>query len=523
MNGAQALIRTLVGAGIDVCFANPGTSEMHFVAALDAVPEMRGVLALFEGTATGAADGYGRMSARPAAALLHLGPGLGNGLANLHNARRARTPLVAIVGDHATYHKRFDAPLESDIASVAGTVSGWVRNTERAPDAGPDAAAAAAAAADPPGQVATLILPADASWSDGGQPAPPVSPPAPAEVPGELIQTAAAALRSGEPCVLLMGGTATRAAGLVAASRIAVATGARLRCETFPARLERGAGLPSIDRLAYLAEAASAQLDGARHLILAGARSPVSFFAYPGRRGDLVPGGCQVHPLGSAGEDVTGALASLADLVAAGTEPARQPGERPGLPAGDLTGESLARAVGALLPAGAIVTDEANTAGLWLPAATAGAPPHDWLTLTGGAIGQGLPLATGAAVACPERPVLCLEADGSAMYTISALWTHAREGLDVTTVIFSNRSYDILNMELQRVGADAAGPKARELLDLSRPDLDFVALATGMGVPASRATNAEEFAKQLGQAIAEPGPHLVEAVLPAVFGQQRGL
>ena len=309
MNGAQALIRTLVGARVDVCFANPGTSEMHFVAALDAVPEMRGVLALFEGTATGAADGYGRMAARPAAALLHLGPGLGNGLANLHNARRARTPLVAIVGDHATYHKRYDAPLESDIDSVAGTVSGWVRRSERAADAGRDGAAAVAAAAGPPGQVATLILPADTSWSDGGQPAPPVTPSAPAEVPGDLIQTAAAALRSGEPSVLLIGGTATRQAGLVAASRIAAATGARLRCETFPARLERGAGLPSVDRLAYLAEAATAQLDGARHLILAGARWPMSFFAYPGRPSDLVPEGCQVHQLGSAGDDVAGALA----------------------------------------------------------------------------------------------------------------------------------------------------------------------------------------------------------------------
>ncbi len=517
MNGAQALIRTLVGAGVDVCFANPGTSEMHFVAALDAVPQMRGVLALFEGTATGAADGYGRMAGRPAAALLHLGPGLGNGLANLHNARRARTPLVAVVGDHATYHKRYDAPLESDIDSVAGAVSGWVRRTERAADAGADAAAAVAAAAGPPGQVAVLILPADASWSDGAQPAPAVTAVAAAEVPGDLIQTAAAALRSAEPCVLLIGGAAARADGLAAGSRIAAATGARLICETFPARLERGEGLPQIDRLGYLAEAATAQLAGARHLILAGARSPVSFFAYPGRPSDLVPESCQVHPLGSAGDDVAGALAELADLVAAGVAPARQPAARPALPTGHLTGESLALVVGALLPAGAIVADEANTAGLWLPAATAGAPPHDWLTLTGGAIGQGLPLATGAAVACPDRPVLCLEADGSAMYTISALWTHAREGLDVTTVIFSNKAYDILNMELHRVGADAAGPRARDLLDLSRPDLDFVALATGMGVPASRAATAEEFAKQLGQAVAEPGPHLVEAVLPSMF------
>ncbi len=517
MNGAQALIRTLLSSGVDVCFANPGTSEMHFVAALDAVPEMRALLALFEGTATGAADGYGRMADRPAAALLHLGPGLGNGLANLHNARRARTPLVAIVGDHAAYHSRYDAPLESDIEVVAGSVSGWVRRSVSAAEAGADAAGAVAAAAGPPGQVATLILPADVSWSEGAQPAPPAARGASVSVPEDLVAAAAAALRSGEPCVLLAGAAATREAGLAAASRIAVATGARLLCETFPARLERGAGVPGAPRLAYLAEAASAQLEGARHLILAGARSPVSFFAYPGKPSDLVPAGCQVHPLGSPAEDVVAALADLADRVAPGVAPARSAAERPALPSGDLTGESLAHAVGALLPDGAIVADEANTAGLWLPAATAGAPRHDWLTLTGGAIGQGLPVATGAAVACPGRPVLCLEADGSAMYTISALWTQARARLDVTTVILSNRCYDILNMELQRVGAQAAGPRARDLLDLSRPDLDFVALATGLGVPASRATTAEDFAKQLGQALAEPGPHLVEAVLPPLF------
>ena len=522
MNGAQALIRTLAGCGVDVCFANPGTSEMHFVAALDAVPEMRGVLALFEGTATGAADGYGRMTGRPATALLHLGPGLGNGLANLHNARRARTPLVAIVGDHATYHKRYDAPLESDIDAVAGSVSGWVRRSERVTDVAADAAAAAAAAAGPPGQVATLILPADVSWSEGAQPAQPLAAAVPAKVPDDLVAAAAAALRSGEPCVLLIGAAATRAPGLLAASRIAAASGARLLCETFPARLERGGGLPAVDRLAYLAEAATAQLEGARHLILAGARAPVSFFAYPGKPSDLVPAGCQVHPLGDPAQDVVGGLTDLAGRLAAGLAAAGAPaagvtGGTPGLPTGDLTGESLAQVIGALLPEGAIVADEANTAGLWLPAATAGAPRHDWLTLTGGAIGQGLPVATGAAVACPDRPVLCLEADGSAMYTISALWTHAREGLDVTTVIFSNRSYDILNMELQRVGAQAAGPRARDLLDLSRPDLDFVALATGMGVPGSRATTAADFAKQFRAALAEPGPHVIEAVLPSLF------
>ena len=513
MNGAQALIRTLAGCGVEVCFSNPGTSEMHFVAALDAVPQMRGVLCLFEGVATGAADGYGRMAGRPAAALLHLGPGLANGLANLHNAKRAHTPLLAVVGDHATYHKRFDALLESDIDALAGSVSTWLRRPARSADLAGDAVKAVAATMRPPGGIATLILPADVSWSEGAEPALPLPVRAPAPVPDDVVESAASALRSGEPCVILLGGAAVRRPGLESASRIAQATGARLLCETFPARHERGAGIPAVDRLAYLAEFATGQLAGARHLILAGARTPVSFFAYPGKPSSLVPDGCQVHAF-AEGSDAPGALASLADLVAPDAKPLPQQPERPPLPDGDLTAETAAQAIGALLPEGAIVSDEANTSGLWLPGATAGGPPHDWLTLTGGAIGQGLPLATGAAIACPGRSVLALEADGSAMYTISALWTHAREQLDITTIIFSNRSYAILGMELDRVGAVATGEAARSLLDLTRPTLDFTALAQGMGVPASRASTAGEFATQLEQALAEPGPHLIEAMLP---------
>jgi acetolactate synthase-1/2/3 large subunit len=516
MNGAQALIRTLAGCGVNVCYSNPGTSEMHFVAALDTVPEMRGVLCLFEGVATGAADGHGRMTGHPAAALLHLGPGLANGLANLHNARRAATPLLTVVGDHATHHKRLDAPLESDIDALAGAVSVWVRRSARSADVAADAAEGVAAALDPPGGVATLILPADVSWSEPAEPAAALPVRAPAAVPGDVVGAAAAALRSGEPCVILLGGAATRRAGLAAASRIAQATGARLLCETFPARIERGAGIPAVDRLAYLAEFATAQLASPRHLILAGARAPVSFFAYPGQPSSLTTDDTQVHRLADGRDDVAAALAALADLVAPDAKPAPAEPSRPGLPDGDLTGDKAAAVIGALLPEGAIVSDEANTSGLWLPGATAGAPPHDWLTLTGGAIGQGLPVATGAAVACPGRPVLALEADGSAMYTLSALWTQAREGLDVTTVIFNNSSYAVLRMELQRVGAQASGDAAKSLLDLSRPDLDFVSLATGMGVPASRATTAEELAAQLGRALAEPGPHLIEAVVPSM-------
>ncbi|MGI8447016.1 MAG: acetolactate synthase large subunit [Streptosporangiaceae bacterium] len=524
MNGAQALIRTLAGSGVEVCFSNPGTSEMHFVASLDAVPQLRAVLCLFEGVATGAADGYGRMTGHPAATLLHLGPGLANGLANLHNARRAGTPLVNVVGDHATYHKRVDAPLESDLDSLARPVSRWVRRSTRSADVAADAAEALAAALGPPGGVATLVLPADVSWSDGAEPAPPVPPRPLPLVPDPVIEDIAGALRGGRgaavetlrggaACVILLGGDALRRPGLEAASRIAAATGARLLGETFPARLERGAGLPGLERLAYLAEFAQSQLAGTQQLILVGAWAPVSFFAYPGLPSSLVPDGCQVHTLARTGEDVCAALGSLAGRVAPDARPQPQPAQRPPLPGGELTAETAAAVIGALLPEGAIVSDEANTSGLGLPAATAGAPPHDWLTLTGGAIGQGLPVATGAAVACPDRSVLALDSDGSAMYTISALWTHAREQLDVTTVIFSNRRYAILDMELQRVGAVAGGDAARSLFDLSRPDLDFTALARGMGVPAARASTAGEFAGELRRALEEPGPHLIDAVL----------
>ncbi|MEE6136742.1 acetolactate synthase large subunit [Mycobacterium sp. 050128] len=516
MNGAQALINTLVDGGVDVCFANPGTSEMHFVAALDTVPQMRGVLALFEGVATGAADGYARIADRPAAVLLHLGPGLGNGLANLHNARRAHVPMVVVVGDHATYHKKYDAPLESDIDALAGTVSGWVRRTATAADVALDAAEAIAASRAR-SLISTLILPADVSWSDGAQPA--AAPPArPASADPLLAPEVAEVLRSGEPAVIMVGGDATRGPGLAAAARIAEATGARWLCETFPTRLERGAGVPAVERLAYFAEAAAAQLDGAKHLILAGAKSPVSFFAYPNMPSDLVPAGCEVHVLA----DYLGAadaLIALADEIAPGTVAPLAAASRPQLPTGALTSASAAEVIGALLPERTIVVDESNTSGLLLAQATAGAPAHDWLTLTGGAIGYGIPTAVGAAVAAPDRPVLCLESDGSAMYTIAGLWTQARENLNVTTVLYDNSAYDILRIELQRVGAGSApGPKALDLLDLSRPTMDFVKISEGMGVPARRVSTAEEFADALREGFAEPGPHLIDAVVPSITG-----
>ena len=506
MIGAQALIASLVGAGVDACFMNPGTSEMHFVGALDSVPEMRGVLALFEGVATGAADGYARIAGRPAAVLLHLGPGLANGLANLHNARRARSPVVTIVGGHATGHVRYDSPLQSDIEALARTVSGWVHTCGTTRDLAPDAMRAVAAARR--GQIATLVLPADVSWSDGATPAPPrpVTAPEPAHA-----ETAAALLEPG--AMLLLGGQALTERGLRAASRISAATGIRLLAETFPARMERGVGLPVLDRLAYLAEHVSTQLSGSTRLILAGASAPVSFFAYPGRPSDLTPADCSVTVLAEADQNVEATLELLADRVAADVSPVLAELALPGFEPGPLTPVSLAGAVAASLPEHAIISDEANTAGFALPRALARAPRHSLLTLTGGAIGQGLPAATGAAVAAPDRPVLSLEADGSALYTIQALWTQAREQLNVTTVLINNAAYAILRMELARTAAGEAGERASRMLDLSGPTPDFTEISTGLGVPATRVTTAEELDRALRRAYAEPGPHLIEAIM----------
>jgi acetolactate synthase I/II/III large subunit len=521
LNGAQALIRTLVDAGATTCFTNPGTSEMHFVAALDSVPEMRAVLATFEGVATGAADGYARIADRPGVTLLHLGPGLGNGLANLHNARKAKTPIVNIVGDHATYHTQYDAQLQSDIETVARNVSKWVRTSATTAALAGDAAEAIQASLGPPGQVATLILPADVSWSEGAQPAavPPSTPAAPA--PAATIEAIAKALRSGGRSAILLGGRALREESLTAAARIAAATNTQLLAETFPARLERGAGLPAPERIAYFPEFAAVQMRGLKNLILVDARAPVTFFAYPGKPSYLVPDGCEVHELAPPEGDVLTSLQQLAEALGANAAPALQQLARPARPTGELTADKVCQAIGAVLPEGAIISDESITSGQTLPASTAGAPRHDLLTLTGGAIGQGLPVAVGAAVAAPERPVLALEADGSSLYTIQSLWTMVREQLNVTVVLFNNRSYGILNVELQRVQADGAGPKAKSQLDLSRPDVDFVSLAKGFGVPAKRVDSAEEFLTELERAIAEPGPHVIEVVVPNVLSDRQ--
>ncbi|MEM9620623.1 MAG: acetolactate synthase large subunit [Pseudomonadota bacterium] len=512
-SGAESLVQTLVDAEVDVCFANPGTSEMHFVAALDSNPEMRCVLGLFEGIVTGAADGYGRMRGKPAVTLTHLGPGLGNGLANLHNAKKARTPVVNVVGDHATFHRQFDAPLTSDVEGIARPVSGWVKVSQSADDVAADGAEAVQAAMAPPGQVATLILPADTAWNRTTASAGPLPSLAPAPFRAEHVDSVAQALTTGEPAVILMNGviTAERAA---LADRIAAKTGARVIMDTFVGRTQRGAGRAEIQRLPYFGEQAAEVLAGTQHLILLSTQAPVTFFAYPDKPNWLTPDGCQTHVLAERNEDIDGALEALLEAVnATDTQPRLVPLEIPDLSSGTLTPANLGAALAREFPDNAIVVDEGGTCGGGCAAATRTVAPHDWLMLTGGSIGYGLPCATGAAVACPDRRVICLQADGGGMYTNQALWTQARERLDVTTIIFANQKYSILQIEFGRVGAHNPGPKAMSMLDLTNPELNWVSLAEGMGVPAWRVHTVEEFVAALRASLATSGPSLIEAML----------
>ena len=512
MNGAESLVRTLLASGVDLCFANPGTSEINFVAALDRAPGMRCVLALFEGVVTGAADGYGRMARKPAATLMHCGPGFANGLAYLHNAKRAETPILNIVGDQATYHAPFNPPLASDIEAWARPVSQWVRKVTRAQTLGIDAAEAVQGARNPPGGSATLILPSDVSWSEGGVPGAALPVPVPAQTTADAVLDAARALRSGEPALILMSGAALLPDALAIGYAIAAGTGAQLMTPTFNARIARGRGRPPLDIVPYPVDEAVAKLKHFKHLILVGTGEPVAFFAYPGKPSIVSPPDAAVHVLARPEHDLKDALARLADELRC---PPRAVPETPPEAApqrGPLTAEGAAALVAALMPEHAILVDEAITLRAPFFARTRNAPPHDWLQVPGGAIGGGLPLATGAALGAPGRRVIVLQGDGSAAYTLQALWTQARENLDVTTILLSNRKYAILFKELADVGA-AAGQTARDLFELKRPEVDWLRVAGSMGVEAARADTLESFADLLRGAFARKGPFLIELML----------
>ncbi len=520
MNGADRLCDVLLANDVDVCFANPGTSEMHFVAALDRKPQMRCILGLFEGVVTGAADGYARMADKPAATLLHLGPGLANGLANLHNARRARTPMINVVGDHASYHLAHDAPLTSDIESLARPMSHYVRRIGGAHDVGRAIVDAYTASLTLPG-VTTVILPADAAWGEVPEAAvipvlrPRLSRVAPAAVE-DVARLLCATLAAGRRPALLLTGGALRQGPLEAAGRIATLMGIRIIAEMSNGRIERGRGRVAIDKVPYVVDTAVAFLQDVDVLVLVGSQVPVGFFAYPGKPGRMVRDDCEIVALARPGQDLGAVVADLADALGVPGHaplPPSRAAEEDGLPTGPLTADAINRIVGHMIPENAIVCDESVSSGRRFYPSTHASAPHDYLQLTGGAIGVGIPLATGAAVACPGRKVIGLQADGSGMYTVQGLWTQARENLDVVTVIIANRAYAILQGEMRNVGVNTFGRNAEMMLSLDQPALDWVSLARGVGVPGTRATTGDELAAQFARALATPGPALIEAVI----------
>jgi len=514
MNGAQSLIGTLVQSHVDVCFTNPGTSEMHFVAALDHVPEMRAILVLFEGVATAAADGYARMSDKPAATLLHLGPGLANGLANLHNAKKAGSPIVNIIGDHATYHQHFEAPLTSDVKAFAAPVSHWIKSSPNGAAVGHDTAEAVRAANSNGGQISSLILPADTAWTDADDFGIYREPANPALPPDIAIDKAAQLLKSGKKTAILMTGKALRADGIKAANRIAEKSGAQVFSDTFNARTERGAGRHNIKRLPYFAEQITETLLGVEQLIIVGSQSPVSFFAYPGIPNYLVPEGCTTHVLATPAEDSIGALLAVAEAIHAPKEPlGKMELGRSGLATGGDIASSVWQAMAHFMPEDSIIVDEATTSGLASETFLPNAPAHDYLQLTGGSIGIGLPLSLGASIACPDRKVICGHGDGGAMYTLQALWSQAREKCDVVNIIFNNSKYMILQIEIMRVGAENVGPKALDMFDIGRPELDWCKLAEGMGVNAMRASSVDDVNRAMKYCMENKGPHLIEVMI----------
>ncbi|MCW2284510.1 acetolactate synthase-1/2/3 large subunit [Rhodoblastus acidophilus] len=513
MNGAESLVKTLVAQGVQTCFANPGSSEMHFLKALDN-PAMRSVLCLFEGVATGAADGFFRMKGTPAATLLHLGPGLANGLANLHNARKAGSGIVNVVGDHASHHLQYDAPLASDLDGIARPLSHFLRRANSPKSIAVEAARTVSAAR--PGKIATLILPGDASWGEAGEPQNfPIEAPTPRTPPSKRIDNVARALKKAEgPVLVVLGGRACRGEGLELAGKLAAATGCRLATQFFSARIERGAGRTPLERIPYFVAPALEFLKNFRHIVTVETGEPVAFFSYPDSPSLLKPEGCAVHMLAEKDEDGAAALGMLLGALGAQNIAARkQERAEPVVPNGKLDPTSIALALAAALPENAIVVDESLTTGRSTAGLTLGAAPHDMIQNMGGSIGFSTPVATGAALACPDRRVICMTGDGSAMYTIQSLWTHARENLDITTIIFANREYQILKAEYANMGFQEIGPQALAMMEIDRPTIDFCALAKGMGVPSSRVATADAFYRMLQKSCAEPGPMLIEVCL----------
>ena len=515
MNGAESLVKTLLASGVDTVFANPGTSEMHFVAALDAHPEMNCILCLFEGGTTGAADGYFRMKRDIAGTLLHLAPGFGNAFANVHNARKAQSGMLNIVGEHATHHLAYESPLKGDIEGIARAISHWTRTSPDAVSVAQDGAAAIKAARSNNGQIATLILPANTAWDPAHSPEKSTPPRHPHRPPIQQIEAAAAILRQ-PGAALLVGGSALFGAHRQLAGQIAAKTGCRLMSDTLIPRIAKGAGCAVIDQLPYPVEPKVERLKGTKSITLIGSHRPVTFFAYPGKPSLPEPPDCAIHDLCAPEMDIGWTLQALADATDAHkAQPKTYQLDLPDLPTGDLTLEKVGQAIANLLPENAILINESVTSGFQVLPPLTTARPHDTLGGTGGAIGLCLPCATGAATACPDRKILALTGDGSAMYTLQSLWTMARTGMDITVIVFANNGYQILRDELTNVGVNSYGANARAMFDVENPSLDWVSLARGHGVPGTRCADMGGFNKALQAGLSSQGPSLIEVVCPA--------
>ncbi|CAN7796275.1 acetolactate synthase large subunit [Caballeronia sp. LjRoot34] len=514
MNGAESLVQTLTDQGVEICFANPGTSEMHFLKALEN-PSMRSVLCLFEGVCTGAADGYYRMKDTPASTLLHLGPGLANGLANIHNAKRASSGMVNIVGEHSAAHLKYDPPLMSDIEGLARPLSHWVRRVESPAAVAWDVATAVSKASEHPGQIATLILPGDTSWQDAGEQIVRPRTIANAKLPDATrIEHIAEVLRSGEPTLIVLAGRSTRGRALELVGKLKAATGCRIATQFFSARIERGAGRVTLERIPYAVGPAVEYLKEFKNIITVETTEPIAFFSYPDKPSLLKSSGTSVHSLVEIGEDGASGLEMLVEVLGASNSVAviqQRSDATP--PSGALTPATIAQALAAALPENCILVDESLTTGRETMGLTVGAARHDLINNMGGSIGYGTPVATGAALACPDRRVFCMVGDGSAMYTIQSLWTQARESLNITTIIFANNSYAILKAEYANMGAGAPGPRALAMIDIDRPRIDWLAMAKSMGVPAVAVDTAEAFYKAMADSVKEPGPCLIEVRL----------
>ncbi|MEQ9314784.1 MAG: acetolactate synthase large subunit [Henriciella sp.] len=513
MTGADALVATLADNGVDACFANPGTSEMHLVTALDRETRINSVLCLFEGVATGAADGYARIAGKPAMTLLHLGAGYLNGGANIHNAKRAHTPMINVIGDHAVDHRKYDAPLNSDIIGLAGPNSVWIKSADSVGVTGKLAAEAFAASHGPVSGPVSLVLPADSAWLEGGEKGGKATIPSLRQTPKEKIDAAVAAIGAAKSPVVIINGTALTEEGLAAGARLKAA-GVRVMTDTFYWKMRRGAGVFTPDRMQYFAEAAMADLEGTDLMLTAGTSLPAAFFAYPGKPSLLVPEGCKTLDLGGADTDSATTLAILADALGAKESAPPAALDKPSAPTGDLNAVAVGASVARHMPENAIVSDDGVSNSLPVFLSTQNTEPHDWMMLTGGAIGQGLPLALGASVAAPDRKVIALSGDGAGMYTNQALWSMVREGCDVTVIVFVNHTYRILNIELHRTGAGNPGPTAKDMLAIGEPDIDWVSLAQGMGVPSTAVTTAEEFEASFEEAMKQKGPRLIAALVP---------